>query len=63
MIQLPPKFGILDFFAAIIEKLENWRARQMSRMEFSQIDLHTMQDVGFGYANSVFETTERMSEK
>ena len=63
MMQLAPKFGILDFVTATLINLENWRNRQKSRMEFSRIDSHTLQDIGIRSSKDFTEVCKRTREK
>ena len=63
MMQLAHKFGILDLVTATLTNWENWRIHQKSRMVFSRIDSHTLQDIGIRDATDFIEVCKRTPEK
>lgn len=63
MIQLTTQFSILNFITATGEKLDKLRNYHKSRMDFSRIDSHTLQDLGIFDAGCFIEVARRTCEK
>jgi len=63
MNHLMPRFGILDLLTATVMKLENWRLRHKSSMEFARIDAHTLQDLDITDARRFTEVNKPFWEK
>ena len=51
-------FAFVDYLSTIAMTLETWRQRHQTSMQFSQVDPHTLQDVGISEAQRFIEVNK-----
>jgi uncharacterized protein YjiS (DUF1127 family) len=52
------KFRVLGFLTTLVMKVENWRLREKSSMEFAGIDRHILNDINISDADRFIEVNK-----
>ena len=63
MNQSAPEFRVLNFLTTIMAKVESWRLREKSSMEFACIDTHTLNDIDISNAQRFIAVNKLFREK